>query len=97
MERQPAIYILTNRRDGVLYVGVTSNISARVWQHRNRMIDGFSLRYGLHRLVYFEMHASMYAAIVREKQIKGWKRAWKVALIEENNPEWRDLWETVCR
>jgi len=97
MERQPAVYILTNRRDGTLYIGVTSNLLARVWQHRNRLVEGFCRRYALHQLVYFEIHDSMYNAISREKQLKAWRRAWKVELIEKNNSEWRDLWDEVGR
>jgi putative endonuclease len=97
MERRAAIYILTSRRDGPLYIGVTSNLPARVWHHRNDLVDGFCRRYRLHRLVYFEMLESMYAAIAREKQIKEWRRAWKVELIEKANPEWRELWDEICR
>ena len=91
MDRQPAVYILTNRRNGTLYVGVTSNLLARVWQHQNDVVGGFTQRYATHRLVYYEMHALMLAAITREKQIKEWKRAWKLRLIESINPEWEDL------
>jgi putative endonuclease len=97
MERRPALYIVTSRRDGPLYIGVTSNLPARAWQHRNDVIDGFCRRYRLHRLVYFEMHELMYAAITREKQLKEWRRDWKVELIEKLNPEWRDLWDEICR
>jgi putative endonuclease len=97
MERQPAVYILANRRNGTLYVGVTSDLPARVWQHRNDLVDGFSKTYSTHLLVYYEMHASMIAAITREKQIKEWKRLWKLRLIESINPDWRDLFEDICR
>ena len=97
MDRQPAVYILANRRNGTLYVGVTSNLPARVWQHRNDLIDGFSSEYGTHLLVYFEMHSTMLAAITREKQIKEWKRLWKLRLIESINPDWRDLFDEICR
>jgi len=97
MDRQPAVYILTNRFEGTLYVGVTSNLPSRVWQHRERIVEGFTSRYALRRLVWFEIHASMYAAITREKQIKEWQRAWKLKLIAAKNPEWRDLWEEICR
>jgi putative endonuclease len=97
MERQPAVYILTNKHNRVLYIGVTSNLHARVWQHRNGLVAGFSQRYRTHRLIYFEAHSSMYAAISREKQLKEWRRAWKIELIEANNPQWRDLWEEICR
>jgi putative endonuclease len=97
MDRQPAVYMLTNRRDGTLYIGVTANLLARIWQHRNDLIEGFSRRYRLHRLVYFELHQSMYNAITREKQLKEWRRSWKVELIECTNPEWCDLWDEICR
>lgn len=91
MDRQPAVYILTNQRNGTLYVGVTSNLPARIRQHQNDVIVGFTQRYGMHRLVYYEIHESMLAAITREKQIKEWKRAWKLRLIESVNPDWADL------
>jgi putative endonuclease len=97
MERHAAVYILTSRRDGPLYIGVTSNLLARVWQHRNDLIEGFTRRYRLHRLIYFEVHDSMYAAISREKQLKEWRRGWKLELIEKSNPEWRDLWDEISR
>jgi putative endonuclease len=97
MERHPAVYILASERNGTLYVGVTANLLARVWAHRNNVVPGFTERYDVHRLVYFEMHESMYEAIVREKRIKDWKRLWKLRLIEGFNPEWRDLWEDICR
>ena len=93
MQRQPAVYILASRRNGTLYVGVTSNLVRRVWEHRNGLGDGFTKRYEVYRLVYFELLDSMEAAIAREKHIKGWHRAWKLSVIEEANPEWRDLWE----
>lgn len=86
----PAVYIMTNREDGVLYTGVTSNLIGRVWQHRQKL-SGFSARYRCDKLVWFEIHGDMYAAINREKQIKGGSRAKKIALIEAGNPEWRDL------
>jgi putative endonuclease len=97
MERHPAIYILTNRRGGTLYIGVTSNLLARVWQHRHDRVEGFTRRYRLHRLVYFESFSCMYDAISREKQIKAWRRSWKIELIEKRNPEWRDLWHEIIR
>jgi putative endonuclease len=91
MERQPAVYILTNRPFGTLYVGVTSNLPARVWMHRTKTIDGFTKRHSLARLVWYEAHASMYSAITREKQLKKWNRAWKILLIRDFNPKWNDL------
>ncbi|MDR0672942.1 MAG: GIY-YIG nuclease family protein [Zoogloeaceae bacterium] len=89
-EKQPAVYILASQRNGTLYVGVTSNLVKRIWEHRNNVTDGFSRKYGVHLLVYYEQHASMEGAIMREKQIKKWNRAWKIRLIEEKNPQWRD-------
>ena len=93
MKKQPAIYMLANRPQGTLYVGVTSNLQARIWMHRNNIVEGFTKRYRLHQLVWYELHASMQNAIVREKQIKAWKRRWKIELIEIHNPQWTDLWE----
>jgi putative endonuclease len=96
MQRRPAVYILTNQHTGTLYIGVTSDLPGRIWQHRNDLVEGFTRRYGLHRLVWFEMHATMHAAISREKQLKKWNRAWKVELIRAMNPQWRDLWTDIC-
>ncbi len=90
--KQPTVYILTNKRNGTLYVGVTSDLIKRIYQHKNNLADGFSKKYHTHMLVYFEQHQSMEAAITREKQIKEWKRKWKINLIEKNNPYWRDLY-----
>ena len=90
MERQPCVYILASRRHGTLYIGVTSNLIARLWQHRAKVIPGFSSRYGTVRLVHFEMAETMESAIAREKQLKAWKRDWKIALIESDNPDWED-------
>ncbi len=95
MNRQPAVYLLASKRNGTLYIGVTSNLPARIWQHRNDQIDGFTRKYRVHRLVYFELHEEMTAAIQREKQLKKWRRAWKIELIEKDNPEWRDLYEEI--
>ncbi len=95
MTVQPCVYILASKRNGTLYVGVTSNLAARVWQHKNGEIAGFTKRYGVAILVWYEMHETMDTAIAREKQIKEWKRAWKLRLIEEINPQWKDLYETL--
>jgi putative endonuclease len=95
MEKSPFVYIMASKRNGTLYTGVTSDLVKRVWEHREGRVDGFTKRYGVKRLVYFEPHGDMYAAITREKQIKKWSREWKVRLIEAMNPEWRDLWETI--
>jgi len=94
-EKQPAVYLLANRPWGTLYIGVTSHLVQRVWQHKEGICEGFTHRYGVTQLVYFELHASMEAAILREKQLKKWRRAWKLALIQEQNPRWRDLWEDL--
>lgn len=93
--KQPAIYIVASQRNGTLHVGVTSDLPKRVFQHRNKIVPGFTARYGCTRLVYFELHADMTAAITREKQIKGGSRAKKLALIEAENPTWRDLYEEI--
>ena len=92
---QPAVYLLASRRHGTLYTGVTSNLVQRIWQHRSHIMQGFTQRYEVTRLVWYEMHVTMESAIVREKQIKKWNRAWKLALIERMNPQWADLWEEV--
>ncbi|GBE42407.1 GIY-YIG nuclease superfamily protein [bacterium BMS3Bbin10] len=97
MERHPCVYILTSRRNGTLYTGVTGDLPKRVWQHRQGDISGFTRKHGVHILIWYEMHETMEAAIMREKQIKEWKRAWKLELIEAGNPEWRDLYEEICR
>jgi len=89
------VYILASKQNGTLYTGTTSNLTARVWQHKNHVFDGFTQKYDVHILVYFEEHASPNAAILREKQIKKWNRDWKVRLIEEKNPGWKDLWEEI--
>jgi putative endonuclease len=91
--KQPCVYILTSKRNGTLYLGVTSNLMQRVWQHKNDLADGFSKRYRVHTLVWYELHGTMQSAIAREKAIKEWKRAWKIELIEKTNPQWQDLYE----
>ena len=93
MERDPAVYIVASGFHGTIYAGVTSNLLQRIYQHRNGTLGGFTKRYGCKRLVWFEMHGDMEQAILREKQLKNWLREWKVALIEEANPTWRDLAE----
>ena len=87
--------MLASQPNGTLYTGVTNDLVRRVWEHRNDTIDGFTKQYGVHRLVYYELHTSMIEAIRREKQIKKWRRAWKIELIEKENPEWRDLWPSI--
>lgn len=94
--RQPAVYILANQRNGTLYVGVTSDLPQRVWQHRNNLVEGFTRRHHVHLLVYYELHDTMEAAIQREKRIKKWRRAWKLSLIEQHNACWQDLWPDIA-
>jgi len=91
--KQPCVYLLASRRNGTLYVGVTSDVVKRVWEHKEDLADGFTKRYGVHMLVWYELHDSMEGAIRREKAIKEWKRRWKLELIEKQNPEWRDLYD----
>ena len=95
MNRQPAVYILSNKRNGTLYVGVTSDLVKRVWEHRNNFVEGFTKRYGVHNLVWYELHKRMASAIQREKRLKDWKRKWKVHLIERKNPDWKDLYHAI--
>ncbi len=95
MSKQPAVYILASKRNGTLYIGVTSDLHKRAWEHKNDLVEGFTKRYRVHRLVYYELHEEMASAINREKQVKKWNRAWKLELIEKRNPDWRDLWEEI--
>jgi len=90
------VYIMTNRPNGTLYVGGTSDLEQRAWQHREGLIDGFTKRYGLKRLVYAERHDDIRTAIQREKNIKHWPRAWKIDLILADNPSWNDLYESLA-
>jgi len=92
VNKTPCVYILASRRNGTLYVGLTSNLVKRVWEHKNNMIEGFTKRYRVHTLVWYELHTAMESAISREKAIKEWKRRWKLELIELGNPEWKDLY-----
>ena len=94
--KEPAVYILASKRNGTLYVGVTSDLVKRVWEHRSDERNGFTKLHRVHRLVYFELFADMPSAIAREKAIKKWRRAWKLELIERDNPEWVDLWDSIC-
>ena len=95
MEKQFVVYILASRRNGTLYVGVTSDLVKRVWEHRQGFVDGFTKEYGARTLVWYEMHDTAESAITREKQLKKWNRAWKVRLIEEVNPYWNDLYSNL--
>ncbi|WP_428071951.1 GIY-YIG nuclease family protein [Candidatus Avelusimicrobium alvi] len=90
-----AVYILASRRNGTLYVGVTNNLIRRVWEHKQNLTDGFTKKYTVHTLVYYELYSDILHAIAREKEIKKWKRRWKLQLIEKNNPDWKDLYFTL--
>lgn len=96
MEKVGYVYMLASSRYGTLYVGVTSNLVQRVWQHREAVVDGFTKKYEVKRLVWFETHVGIVEAITREKQIKRWNRTWKVNLIQRTNPLWRDLFDESC-
>ena len=89
------VYIITNKRNGTLYTGVTSNLQKRIWEHKDKLIDGFSKKYDLGRLVWYEVHDDINEAIRREKQLKKWERKWKLRIIEENNPQWNDLYDNL--
>ena len=95
MERQPCVYLLASKRNGTLYTGVTSNLLKRVWEHRNNLVEGFTNKYGVHDLVWYELHDTMDSAIQREKLIKNWKRVWKMKVIEAGNPHWDDLYSDL--
>ena len=94
-EKQFFVYLLSNKKDGVLYIGVTSNLIRRIYEHKEGSVEGFTKRYHLKKLVYFEEHPDAASAITREKQMKEWKRRWKVDLIEKNNPDWVDLYDSI--
>ena len=96
MPRNPAVYIMASKRNGTLYIGVTSDIPTRIWQHKNNEVEGFTKKYGVHTLVYVEYFRTMDDAILREKQMKKWRRAWKLRLIESENPTWKDLYYREC-
>ena len=93
--KQPAVYILASQRNGTLYIGVTSDLVQRIWQHKNDVVEGFTKKYGVHLLVYYELHDDMENAILREKRLKKWNRDWKLRLIEEKNPDWNDLYPSI--
>ena len=95
MIKQPAVYILASKRNGTLYTGVTSDLVKRVWEHKNDLAEGFTKQYRVHDLVWFELHDNMTSAIEREKNIKEWKRQWKIKLIESNKPNWKDLYDDI--
>lgn len=95
MIRQPCVYMLANKRNGTIYVGVTSNLPKRVWEHKTKVVKGFTRKYDVDKLVWYEVHETMESAIKREKAIKFWERHWKLKTIEAMNPDWQDLYEKV--
>jgi putative endonuclease len=95
--KQYYVYLLASRIGGTLYIGVTNNLVRRVYQHREKIVEGFTKQYDVTRLVYYEVHSDVEAAITREKQMKKWNRAWKVRLIEEDNPNWDDLYKRIAK
>ena len=95
MEKLPGVYILTNKPRGTLYIGVTSNLPQRIWQHKNKVTKGFTEKHKLNKLVWYELHDNMMSAIEREKALKAWKREWKIRVVEEMNPTWGDLYDDL--
>jgi len=95
MNKQRAVYILASKQNGTLYIGVTSDLVKRIWQHKNDLVEGFTKRHRVHKLVWYELHANMPSAIEREKRMKEWNRKWKLELIESMNPTWCDLYHTI--
>ena len=95
MGKQYFVYILASKRNGTLYTGITSDLAKRVWLHKHGMVDGFTVKYKVTMLVYYEVHNDPGSAITREKQIKKWNRSWKLRLIEEKNPHWSDLYDEI--
>ncbi len=91
------VYILASKKNGTLYIGVTNDLIKRVYEHKNNLVEGFTKKYSVHNLVYYERYNDIYSAIAREKQMKKWKRQWKIDLIEKDNPQWRDLHPQLSR
>ena len=96
MSDQYSVYILASKRNGTLYIGMTNNLARRIWEHKHDVAEGFTKKYSVHRLVWYEIADNPQAAILREKQLKKWNRAWKLRLIEEKNPAWNDLYEEIA-
>ena len=96
MAKQFCVYILASKKNGTLYVGVTSALTQRIWQHKNKLVAGFTAKYHVDKLVYYEVYDDASSAICREKQLKKWNRAWKIQLIEQKNPLWRDQYDEIC-
>lgn len=97
MDKQPCVYLLANKRNGTLYAGVTSNLVKRIWEHKSHLVEGFTKKYNVTLLVWYELHDSMESAIHKEKMIKNWKIVWKLKVIEEQNPTWNDLYYDVLQ
>ena len=95
MERIPCVYILASKANGTLYIGVTSQLTQRIYQHKHNLVDGFTEKYQVHRLVWYEVHETMESAIHREESLKKWRRQWKIELIEKMNKEWSDLYNSI--
>lgn len=95
VEKQYYVYILASKRRGTLYIGVTSDLKKRIYEHKNNLVDGFTKRYGVHQFVYYEVTEDVESAITREKRMKKWRRQWKIELIENNNPDWKDLYDDI--
>jgi putative endonuclease len=93
--KQPCVYIMASGRNGTLYIGVTSDVIKRIWEHKNDVVESFTSRYKVHDLVWYEAHETMESAITRESALKNWKRKWRLELIEETNPGWRDLYSDL--
>ena len=93
--KQYFVYILASKRNGTLYIGVTKNLQKRVYEHKEKKVEGFTQKYDVSKLVYFEQTSDVHSALARERQLKKWNRAWKINLIEKNNPQWKDLYETL--
>ncbi len=96
MEKTFCVYILTNKMYGTFYVGMTSNLPKRIWEHKNKVVEGFSKKYDLDKLVYYEAHENAESAVKREKRLKKWDRKWKIELIQKQNPDWQDLFESIA-
>jgi putative endonuclease len=97
MEKNFFVYMLANQKNGTLYIGVTSDLPKRVWEHKNKVVEGFTEKYDVDKLVWFEQHDNAESAITREKQMKEWKRDWKIKRIAEMNPDWNDLYDDICK
>ena len=95
MERNPCVYILASKPNGTLYIGVTSQLPQRIYQHKNNLVDGFTKKYHVHRLVWYEVHETMESAMRREKALKKWRRQWKIELIDKMNKDWSDLYNSI--